>query len=132
MKNLFQLLSLTISIVVCSCSIANSDSSTHDSDFSSFSSSLDERTASTMPSSSSESLPSDEITSSLDSSLIEPLTFTVTWLNDDGSVLEVDESVIEGSVPSYDGDIPQKANDDKYTYYFLSQHFYLYLILNYL
>lgn len=36
--------------------------------------------------------------------------YTVRWLNDDGSVLEVDQNVLEGSDPHYDGATPSKTN----------------------
>ena len=42
--------------------------------------------------------------------------FTVTWKNYDGAVLEVDEDVEEGSIPTYDGATPTKEEDNNYTY----------------
>ena len=45
-----------------------------------------------------------------------PKTFNVTWKNFDGAVLEVDEGVVEGTVPTYDGPNPSKANTAQYTY----------------
>ena len=42
--------------------------------------------------------------------------FTVTWKNYDGAVLEVDNDVIEGTMPTYDGATPERAEDDFYTY----------------
>lgn len=48
----------------------------------------------------------------------EPEGFTVTWLNYDGSVLELDENVQAGEMPSYDGATPEKAPVDKYVYIF--------------
>ena len=36
--------------------------------------------------------------------------YTVRWLNDDGSVLEVDQNVLEGTDPHYDGATPSKTN----------------------
>ena len=45
-----------------------------------------------------------------------PKTYNVTWKNFDGAVLEVDEGVVEGTVPTYDGPNPSKANTAQYTY----------------
>ena len=45
-------------------------------------------------------------------------TYTVTWENWDGTVLETDEDVEEGAIPSYDGAEPEKEEDDEYTYAF--------------
>ena len=50
-----------------------------------------------------------------DSSSIVP-TYTITWKNYDGSVLEVDEEVTEGATPSFDGINPAKAETDQYSY----------------
>ena len=44
--------------------------------------------------------------------------YTVTWKNYDGSVLEVDEDVPYGTMPSYDGETPIKEKDAENTYYF--------------
>ena len=52
----------------------------------------------------------------LDSSSLPKETFTVTWLNYDGTVLEIDESVSEGVVPSYNGVAPIRADDSSNTY----------------
>ncbi len=35
-------------------------------------------------------------------------TYTVTWKDNNGDILEIDENVIEGSMPSFDGQIPSK------------------------
>ena len=43
-------------------------------------------------------------------------TYTVTWLNADGSVLEIDEGVVYGELPVYNGDLPSKEADERYTY----------------
>ena len=45
--------------------------------------------------------------------------FTVTWKNEDGTVLELDENVEYGSHPSYDKEtLPTKPDDTYYTYEF--------------
>ena len=46
-------------------------------------------------------------------------TFLVRWLNYDGSVLEVDEEVVDGSMPHYDGEEPVRPKDDDYSYRFV-------------
>lgn len=45
-----------------------------------------------------------------------PKTYTVTWKNYDGAVLEVDEGVVEETVPTYDGPTPSKARTTEFTY----------------
>ena len=49
----------------------------------------------------------------------EPLNYyTVTWVNEDGTTLEVDENVLEGSVPTYNGETPSKDDNNGKTYVF--------------
>ena len=53
--------------------------------------------------------------SSIPSSLSEN-AYTITWVNDDGAILEVDENVKEGTMPHYDGNTPSKTEDEQYVY----------------
>jgi hypothetical protein len=45
-------------------------------------------------------------------------TYTVTWNNYNGDVLEIDENVSSGSAPEYNGTTPSRPEDDTYTYSF--------------
>ena len=45
-------------------------------------------------------------------------SYTITWLNDDGSVLETDTEVSKSTVPTYNGDTPEKASNAQYSYIF--------------
>ncbi|MED9969780.1 MAG: InlB B-repeat-containing protein [Ruminococcus sp.] len=49
----------------------------------------------------------------------EPGTFTVTWVDWDGRVLETDYHVAAGSAPHYDGETPAREADDTYSYTFI-------------
>ncbi len=44
--------------------------------------------------------------------------YTISWINEDGSVLEVDNDVKKGVIPTYDGTTPTKADTQQYTYTF--------------
>lgn len=48
-----------------------------------------------------------------------PNYYKVTWLNYDGSILEVDENVLELTLPTYDGAIPIKERDHFNEYNFI-------------
>ncbi|GAB6391664.1 MAG: SUMF1/EgtB/PvdO family nonheme iron enzyme [Treponematales bacterium] len=45
-------------------------------------------------------------------------TYTITWKNHDGTVLETDTEVAAGVTPTYDGETPTKAADSDNTYTF--------------
>ncbi len=45
-------------------------------------------------------------------------TYTVTWKNYDGTVLETDTDMPYGTVPTYDSSVPQKQSTAQYTYVF--------------
>ena len=45
-------------------------------------------------------------------------TYTVTWKNWNGTVLETDENVAEGAIPTYDGETPVRPEDMNNTYTF--------------
>ena len=47
-----------------------------------------------------------------------PKTYTVTWKDENGTVLETDENVAYGSTPSFDAETPAKDADAQYTYAF--------------
>lgn len=43
---------------------------------------------------------------------------TITWVNEDGSVLETDEKVAIGATPEYNGETPAKQGNAQYSYKF--------------
>ncbi len=95
------ILTLVASMLLFSCSNATSNSTTSNNSSSSTSTSEDSS------SSNSESSSTDVINK-----------YTITWKNYDGSILETDTDVIEGTLPTYDGETPTKPADGTYTYSF--------------
>ncbi len=49
---------------------------------------------------------------------LEGDTYTIKWINHDGSELEVDNDVLYGTTPTYDGETPTKESDSRYSYEF--------------
>ena len=49
---------------------------------------------------------------------VDALPIAITWKNYDGTVLEVDNNVPYGTMPSYDGETPTKESDSNYDYIF--------------
>lgn len=47
-----------------------------------------------------------------------PNTYQITWKNHDGAILEIDEGVIENTLPTYDGPTPSKPSTSQYHYVF--------------
>lgn len=45
-------------------------------------------------------------------------TFTITWENYDGTILEIDENVSYGVMPTYDGETPTKPHSDTHSFVF--------------
>ena len=55
---------------------------------------------------------------SSESSSVTP-KYKVKWVNDNGKVIEEDEGLEYGEMPSYDGDIPTKSGSESYYYSFV-------------
>lgn len=45
-------------------------------------------------------------------------TYTIKWVNYDGTELEIDNDVLYGTIPTYDGEIPTKPSDFRFSYEF--------------
>lgn len=45
-------------------------------------------------------------------------TYTIKWVNYDGTELEVDNDVLYGTIPNYDSEIPTKPSDFRFSYEF--------------
>ena len=80
-------------------------------------------TSSNSSSNTSSNQSSQESSSSSSSSSLAPKKYSVIWQNYDGLVLEVDEEVLENTVPTYDGPTPEKEQDAQYDYVFAESYF---------
>lgn len=67
-------------------------------------------------SSNSSSATPDDVSDS--SGTTEETKFTITWKNYDETILKVDENVLEGTLPIYEGDDPTRNSDEQYSYVF--------------
>ena len=45
--------------------------------------------------------------------------YTVTWKNYDGEVIKTDENVIEGTIPEYEGDEPEREKTEEFIFTFI-------------
>ena len=97
---------------------SSSSSSSKSSGSSSSSRSSSSSSNSSKSSSSSSAHSSSSIPSSSSSSIPELKYYTVTWKNYDGTTLEVDTTVLEGTMPEYNGNTPSRSTDSQYIYYF--------------
>lgn len=52
-------------------------------------------------------------------STVKSNSYTITWVNYDETELEVDDNVLEGTLPTYDGETPTKPSTDDYNYKFI-------------
>lgn len=43
-------------------------------------------------------------------------SYTITWKNYDGAILEIDSNIKMGEIPTYDGNVPEKPSDERYSY----------------
>ena len=73
---------------------------------------------STSSSSSTSVIPPSSTTSTSTTPAPEGKKYTITWNNWDGTLLEKDENVPEGSAPNYNGTTPTRPDDSTYSYTF--------------
>ena len=95
---------VALSLLLSGCNVPPSSSSSSSEDSAFITSSISSSNSSVSESSSSTS--------------IAPKTYTVTWKNYDGSILEVDENVIQGDTPTFNGLEPTRAATAQYNYVF--------------
>ncbi|MDR0832349.1 MAG: leucine-rich repeat domain-containing protein [Bacillales bacterium] len=52
------------------------------------------------------------------STSLELETYTITWKNYDGTILEIDTNIERNTLPTYDGDIPTRTGEEGFIYTF--------------
>ncbi|MCR5348098.1 MAG: DUF6273 domain-containing protein [Bacilli bacterium] len=106
---------LSLSVLVLALSACSSGGGKTNS---SSSATTSEASVTSQTGSSSSSVASSETSSSTGNGSQTEKTYTITWTNYDGKVLEKDENVKAGTMPTYDGDRPTKPEDEEYAYSF--------------
>lgn len=122
-KKIVMLLSLVNLTILASCGGSNSSINKESSSSSvkaSSSTSTTNKTSSTSSNNASSSSSNIVSSSTNKPSSNVPVvnTYTVTWNNYDGELLELDENVIEGTMPSFDGIEPTRIATSEYSYKF--------------
>lgn len=118
MKKVVMHLAAVCAFLLSSCQVSSTNASTSSEKSPSQHSSESFQTSSSSSSSDYTSNTSESSSSGTSSSAPTIKRYTITWKNYDGTVLEIDKNVKEGTMPSYDGKTPTRADDGEYTYTF--------------